>query len=62
NDPFLPESALPDASQVSAAVTLDFPEDGGHVGFATGPFPGRIDWLPQRLLEFIAPHLRATSP
>ncbi|AXE33937.1 YheT family hydrolase [Chromobacterium phragmitis] len=58
NDPFLPESSLPDASQVSAAVTLDFPDDGGHVGFATGPFPGRIDWLPQRLLEFIAPHLR----
>ncbi|AOZ49728.1 YheT family hydrolase [Chromobacterium vaccinii] len=58
NDPFLPESALPDASQVSPSVTLDFPEDGGHVGFATGPFPGRIDWLPQRLLEFIAPHLK----
>ncbi|QEL55925.1 YheT family hydrolase [Chromobacterium paludis] len=57
NDPFLPESALPEPSQVSATVTLDFPEDGGHVGFATGPFPGHIDWLPQRLLEFIAPHL-----
>ena len=57
NDPFLPASALPDASQVSAAVTLDFPDDGGHVGFATGPFPGRIDWLPQRLLAFVEPHL-----
>ncbi|MGC0155300.1 YheT family hydrolase [Chromobacterium vaccinii] len=59
NDPFLPESALPDAAQVSAAVTLDFPSDGGHVGFATGPFPGRIDWLPQRLLAFLAPHLES---
>ncbi|MGY8627937.1 YheT family hydrolase [Chromobacterium violaceum] len=62
NDPFLPESALPDASQVSPAVTLDFPSDGGHVGFATGPFPGRIDWLPQRLLAFIAPHLQSAAP
>ncbi|KIA80292.1 YheT family hydrolase [Chromobacterium amazonense] len=58
NDPFLPESALPDLSQVSPSVTLDFPNDGGHVGFATGPFPGRIDWLPQRVLAFVEPHLQ----
>jgi predicted alpha/beta-fold hydrolase len=25
---------------------------GGHVGFMTGPAPGRIDWLPRRLLQF----------
>ncbi|OHX11269.1 YheT family hydrolase [Chromobacterium sphagni] len=58
NDPFLPESALPAAEQVADCVTLDFPRDGGHVGFATGPFPGRIDWLPQRILGFIGPHLK----
>lgn len=52
NDPFLPASALPSREQVSSAVTLDYPEQGGHVGFVTGPFPGRLDWLPARLLSF----------
>jgi predicted alpha/beta-fold hydrolase len=52
NDPFLPERALPGASEVSEHVTLEYPTQGGHVGFCTGPFPGRIDWLPRRLLGF----------
>jgi predicted alpha/beta-fold hydrolase len=52
NDPFLPASALPDASQVSPSVTLEQPDTGGHVAFPSGPFPGNIDWLPSRLLLF----------
>lgn len=52
DDPFLPEAALPDAGEVSATVTIEFPSRGGHVGFVSGPFPGHIDWLPQRLLHF----------
>lgn len=52
NDPFLPARALPDAAVVSPQVTLDYPATGGHVGFLTGPFPGRLDWLPRRLLAF----------
>lgn len=52
NDPFLPESALPDASQTSDSVTLEFPRAGGHVGFVTGKFPGRVDWLPRRIMSF----------
>ncbi|TDR70634.1 YheT family hydrolase [Paludibacterium purpuratum] len=51
NDPFLPASALPDHSQVAPSVELEFPPCGGHVGFVTGPFPGRLDWLPNRLLR-----------
>jgi len=35
---------------------LDFPATGGHVGFATGAFPGHLDWLPQRILDFFARH------
>ena len=46
------EAALPDAGEVSAAVTIEFPSRGGHVGFVSGPFPGHIGWLPQRLLHF----------
>jgi uncharacterized protein len=51
NDPFLPASALPTADDVSAAVTLEQPDSGGHVAFPNSPFPGSIDWLPQRLLK-----------
>jgi predicted alpha/beta-fold hydrolase len=25
---------------------------GGHVAFVSGPFPGHIGWLPERLLHF----------
>ena len=50
NDPFLPGRHLPQTA--SPAVTLDYPATGGHVGFSTGPFPGRITWLPRRILHF----------
>jgi len=51
DDPFLPERFLPGADEVSDAVTIEFPERGGHVGFVSG-FPGRIDWLPRRVMDF----------
>lgn len=62
NDPFLPAHALPTVPEVSPAITLEQPEEGGHVGFLTGPFPGRLDWLPQRLLEFFSPHTTGLTP
>ncbi len=55
NDPFLPSAALPTRAEVSPAIELDQPEAGGHVGFMTGPFPGRIDWLPRRVFNFLEP-------
>ncbi|HJV72659.1 MAG TPA: alpha/beta fold hydrolase [Noviherbaspirillum sp.] len=51
NDPFLPAHHLPRTA--SKAVTLDYPAHGGHVGFVVGGPPGRIDWLPQRMLDFL---------
>ncbi len=51
NDPFLPAEHLPYAA--SPHVTLNYPEQGGHVGFTAGGPPGRIDWLPQRMLDFL---------
>ncbi|WP_334157865.1 YheT family hydrolase [Oryzomicrobium sp.] len=56
NDPFLPAAALPSRHQVSAAVRLEQPAEGGHVGFVTGSPPGRLDWLPRRLLHFFDEH------
>ncbi|MDP1559163.1 MAG: hydrolase [Nitrosomonas sp.] len=52
NDPFMPASALPNQHEVSAAVTLEFPEEGGHAGFMHAPFPGKLTWLPKRILGF----------
>jgi hypothetical protein len=52
DDPFLPEDALPTERDVSPAVKLEFPARGGHVGFVSGPFPGHIEWLSQRLIHF----------
>jgi len=54
NDPFVPDSSLPGSDAVGAHVVLEQPPHGGHVGFMTGPAPGRIDWLPQRMLRFFA--------
>lgn len=50
NDPFLPGAHLPRSA--SPHVKLEYPATGGHVGFATGRPPGRIDWLSGRLLHF----------
>ena len=52
NDPFMPASALPQATDVSTSVILDFPEQGGHAGFINGPFPGKLTWPPDRIIDF----------
>ncbi|WP_074634095.1 MULTISPECIES: YheT family hydrolase [Nitrosospira] len=54
NDPFMPASVLPESHEVSSAVTLEFPEEGGHAGFLNAPFPGRLTWLPERIISFFA--------
>ncbi|MEO8305058.1 MAG: alpha/beta fold hydrolase [Betaproteobacteria bacterium] len=52
NDPFVPRESLPVEREVSRDVLLLQPEHGGHVGFLTGRFPGNLEWLPRRLLDF----------
>jgi len=52
NDPFLPFEAMPSPDEVAQAVVLEQPDEGGHVGFVSGPFPGNLDWLPRRILDF----------
>ena len=58
NDPFLPAHALPMPHTVSSAVSLELPASGGHAGFVSGAFPGHLDWLPQRILDFFAQQRR----
>jgi hypothetical protein len=52
NDPFVPAASLPGPGEVSPDVLLDQPDEGGHVGFLSAPFPGDLEWLPRRLLDF----------
>jgi len=54
NDPFIPAESLPTVRDVSASITLEQPAHGGHVGFASGRFPGHVGWLPARLLHYFA--------
>jgi hypothetical protein len=61
NDPFLPPEALPMPQDTSEWVLLEQPDEGGHVGFTTGPFPGRLNWLPQRLLNFFEDRMAASQ-
>ncbi len=56
NDPFVPARSLPRPGEVGRFVTLWQPAHGGHVGFASGRWPGNmlalahgvIDWLVAR--------------
>lgn len=63
NDPFFPGIHLPE--KVSPHIMLEYPEHGGHVGFATGKMPGSHAWLPKRLLHFLegnrSPDMAATN-
>jgi predicted alpha/beta-fold hydrolase len=52
NDPFVPAASLPRPQEVSRFVHLEQPAGGGHIGFASGPWPGNLDFLPRRLFGF----------
>lgn len=60
NDPFVPFESLPDATQVSAAVTLDYPKHGGHAGFSGKASNGQSTWLAARVFEFLNTQQRAS--
>lgn len=53
NDPFVPADSLPKRGDVSQFVTLWQPEEGGHVGFASGAFPGDLREMPEAVMEWM---------
>ncbi len=57
NDPFMPATALPTKQDVSSYITLMQPDEGGHVGFIHGKFPGQANWLPQTVINYFSQHL-----
>jgi hypothetical protein len=65
NDPFVPAHSLPagnvtqrqgHAVSLTPYVTLWQPPHGGHVGFASGGWPGHINALPSAVIAWLAQH------
>lgn len=54
NDPFVPAASLPQPNGVGTHVTLWQPPQGGHVGFAQGPWPGHVNALPETVGHWLA--------
>jgi uncharacterized protein len=56
NDPFMPASSLPQPGKVGKHVTLWQPEQGGHVGFPSGAFPGHVHSMPRAVGQWLLDH------
>ncbi|MDO8729645.1 MAG: alpha/beta fold hydrolase [Candidatus Omnitrophota bacterium] len=59
DDPFFPGKSLP-VAEVAANpfLTAEFTARGGHVGFLTGSWPGRVrSWTEERTIQFLKKHV-----
>ena len=56
NDPFVPAASLPGPHEVGRHVTLWQPSRGGHAGFASGAFPGRLEAMPEQVMRWLHAH------
>ncbi|HML12017.1 MAG TPA: alpha/beta fold hydrolase [Xanthobacteraceae bacterium] len=54
NDPIIPGDSLPHPHEVGAHVTLWQPDEGGHVGFVAGRFPGHVHAMPNAVCHWLA--------
>ena len=62
DDPFMPDSVIPRARELSASIQLDVHRHGGHVGFVTGCLPWRPRyWLEQRIPGWLQQQLTADA-
>lgn len=59
DDPFMTPATPPTGDMLSASVTLELSEGGGHVGFVGGKWPWRpVYWLEERILEHLQEFLQ----
>ncbi len=56
NDPFVPAASLPKAQDASKHVLLWQPQEGGHVGFTQGGWPGHVRSVPEQVVGWLAEH------
>ncbi len=57
NDPFVPAASFDGVTALGPNVTWWRPADGGHVGFATGGFPGHLHDLPRAVMGWMQPRM-----
>jgi uncharacterized protein len=58
NDPLVPVPLIPRGDEVSAKVTIEITDGGGHMGFVSGHWPWSARyWLDTRLPDFLAAYL-----
>ena len=58
DDPMIPKAVIPTADSVSPAVTLEVHQKGGHIGFISGGYPGRLKyWLENRVIQHLSDKL-----
>ncbi len=58
DDPFMTEEVIPHETELSAKVTMEITQGGGHVGFVSGITPFQPNyWLEQRIPEFLQQHI-----
>ncbi|MCK7580159.1 MAG: hydrolase [Chromatiales bacterium] len=64
DDPFMPQTVIPTAGELSADVSLDLHAHGGHVGFVAGTLPWRPRyWLEERVPAWLQRRLvRESGP
>ncbi len=54
DDPFMDETIVPTAEELSSSTTLELSTHGGHVGFISGNPVKPVFWLEQRIPEYLA--------
>jgi predicted alpha/beta-fold hydrolase len=58
DDPFMTPGVIPHQDRLSASVSIEVSEHGGHVGFIDGGTPWKPRfYLPGRITTFLEPHL-----
>lgn len=62
NDPFVPAGSLPQPNEVGPCVTLWQPAHGGHVGFASGRWPGHVRPMPEAVGQWLLRAVRDEGP
>lgn len=62
DDPFVPERAIPTASELSDSITFELHDTGGHVGFVgQGRLGEPAYWLERRIRTYLDEHCRTST-
>jgi len=61
NDPFVPAESLPTVGEAGPWLTLWQPEEGGHVGFVGGAWPGHVRVMPRAVIDWLLQAAKLTG-